>query len=195
MFLTDAAVHAGLDAILPSGATNTQLSVHTDYSAIGANLHGAKTDANFSAASGRSKALSAAVDIAITGATTIKWIGAWSTGGLTFYGMAPNGGSAKTFQLDLLNNRVYCEGSGYANDDKVVFFGATAPTGLTTGTDYFVVGVTPGDPDYFQVSLTQGGAAIDITGQHAAGCVVSKLVAETYSGTGTHRVNSFNLSL
>lgn len=195
MFLTDYAVHAGLDAILPSGATNTQLSLHNAYSATGANLVGSKTNANFSAASSRQKVLSAAVDISVPSADTVRWIGAWSSGGTNFIGMVPNGGTAKSFQVDVTNNRIYCEGHSFVNDDKVAFFGGTAPTGLTAGTEYFVVGNTAGDPDYFQVATTSGGAAIDITGQAAASCVVSKLVPESYSGSGTHRVNSFTLTL
>lgn len=195
MFLTDTAVHAALDAILPSGAGNSYLSIHSDYSATGANLIGSKTSANFSAAATRQKALSAAVDISVPSANTVKWVGAWDSTQAIFKGMVPNGGSAKTFQVDLTNNRIYCEGHGMSNDDKVVFFGGTAPTGLTAGTEYWVVGTTPGDPDYFQVSTSQGGGAVDITGQAGAGCVLSKLVAEVYAGSGTHRVNTFTVTL
>ena len=72
MYLTDATVNAALDNILPSGSGNVLLSVHTDYSATGTNIHGSKTSANFSAASARSKALSGPCDITITGAITIK---------------------------------------------------------------------------------------------------------------------------
>lgn len=193
MFLTDTAANAALDAALPSGASNAQLSLHSAYSATGANLVGSKTAATFAAAASRSKALSSAVDITVPSANTVRWIGAWDSTGATFKGMIPNGGTAKPFQLDLTNNRVYCEGHGYANDDKVAFFGDTAPTGLTAGTEYFVITVTAGDPDYFQVSTSSGGAAVDITGQHGAGCFVSKLVPETYSGAGTHRVNSYTV--
>jgi hypothetical protein len=193
MRLTDTSAHAALDAMLPAGASNGRLSLHSAYSATGANLVGVTTACTFAAAAGRTKALSAAVDIAVPGAATVRWIGAWDSTGVTFKGMIPNGGSARSFQLDLTNNRIYCEGSGFVNDDKVAFFGDTVPGGLTEGTEYFVVGVTAGDPDYFQVSATSGGAAIDITSQHGAGCDVSKLVPEVYAAAGTHRVNSFNL--
>lgn len=194
MFLTDATVHGMLDNALPGGANNVQLSLHNAYSATGANLVGNKTAATFSSATGRQKALSSPVDIAVPSADTVRWIGAWSADGNTFKGMVPNGGAAKTFQVDVTNNRIYCENSGLANDQKVAFFGAAAPGGLTAGVEYFVVGVTAGDPDYFQVSSSQGGAAIDITGQHGDGCMVSRLVPEVYSGAGTHRVNTFVLA-
>jgi hypothetical protein len=199
MFIPDAAIHIGLDAIYPTGtgATRLYLSVHTDYSATGANLHNAKVATEWNAAASRQKALTASTNIAISGACTIKWIGTWGgTTGDTFKGMSPNGSAGDfTFQLDLTNNRVYAEGSGLANDEKVTFYGATAPTGLTAGTTYWVVGVTAGDPDYFQVSLTQGGAAIDITGQHAAGCVVSDIIEDVYAGAGTHTVSTFTINL
>jgi len=193
--LTDATVHAMLDNQFPAGAGQVYLSAHSAYSATGANLLDAKTSANFSAAASRQKALAAACDIAITGGNTVKWIGAWDSTQATFKGMYPNGGSDKTFQLDLTNNRVYCEGHGFDNDDNITFHGAAAPAGLAVGTTYFVVSVTAGDPDYFQVAATQGGAAIEITGQHTTGCVVSKIVEETYAANGTHRVNQFTINL
>lgn len=193
--LTDTTVQSMLDNQFPSGAGNVLISAHSAYSATGANLIGSKTSANYSAAASRQKALSAAVDITIAGGNTVKWIGLWDSTGATFKGMVPNGGSDFSFQVDLTNNRVYCEGHGLANDDKITFHGAAAPTGLTAGTTYFVVGVTAGDPDYFQVAATQGGAAIDITGQAAAGCAVSKIIEEAYAGAGTHRVNSLTIVL
>lgn len=193
--LTTTVINAMLDNQFPSGAGNTQLSLHTDYSATGANLHGSKTNANMSAAASRQKALSAAVDISVTATATIKWIGVWDTGGTNFLAMFPNGGSDFTFQVDLTNNRIYCEGSGLATNDKIAFHGDTAPTGLTAGTTYFVVGTTAGDPDYIQVAATQGGSAIDITGQAAAGCLLSKIVEETYSSNGTHRISTLTINL
>lgn len=193
--LTDTAINAMLDNQFPAGSGNVYLSVHSGYSATGANLLGSKTSANFSAAASRQKALSAAVDISVAGGNTVKWIGLWDSTQAVFRGMYPNGGTDYSFQVDLTNNRIYAEGSGLVNDDKIVFHNNTAPTGLTAGTTYFVVGTTAGDPDYFQVAATQGGAAIDITGQHAAGCVVSKIVEETYSGAGTHRVSTLTINL
>jgi len=52
---------------------------------------------------------------------------------------------------------------GLTDNDRVVVsaeFGGTLPTGLTAGTVYHVVGSAT---DTFQVSLTQGGAAVTIT--------------------------------
>lgn len=197
--LVDSAVNAALDALFPTGTGTDRcyLSAHTDYHATGSNLHGSKTAGAWAAASSRQKAITAAIDISITATVTIKWIGMWGgTAGDTFRGMIPNGSTGdKTFQVDLTNNRIYCEGHGWSNDQKITFHGGTPPTGLTVGTTYFVVGVTAGDPDYFQVAATAGGSAIDITGQAAAGCVVSNITEETYSSNGTHRVSTLTIDL
>ncbi len=199
MFLTDAAKGVALDALFPTGTGTDRcyLSAHTGYSASGASLHGAKTAGAWAATSGGSKNISAAIDIAITAPATISWIGAWGgTAGDTFRGMMPNGSTGfNSFQVDLANNRIYCEGHGWANDQKIVFYGATPPTGLTAGTTYYVTGVVAGDPDYFQVAATAGGAAIDITGQAAAGCGVSNIIEEAYASNGTHRVSSYTIPL
>lgn len=196
MFIPDVTINAMLDNQYPSGAGNTYLSTHSDYSATGANLLGAKTSANMSAAATRQKALSAAVGIAVAGGNTVKWIGVWDSTQATFRGMVPNAGSGdKSFQVDVANNRIYCENHGWAANQKIVFYGDTPPTGLTAGVTYFVKTVTAGDPDYFDVSATAGGAAIDITGQAGAGCSVSDIVEETYSSSGTHTVNTFTINL
>lgn len=193
--LTDATINAMLDNQFPSGAGNVLLSLHSAFSATGANLIGSKTSSNFSAASSRSKALSTAVDIAVPSANTVRWIGAWDSAGATFKGMFPNGGSDFSFQVGVTPNTIIAEGTGFANDDTITFHGGTPPAGLTEGTVYFVVGVTAGDPDTFQVAATQGGSAIDITGQPAAGCAVSKIIQDVYAGTGTHRVSTLAIAL
>jgi hypothetical protein len=200
MYLTDTTKNAALDAICPTGTGTNRayLSAHTAYSATGASLHGSKTAAEWAAASGGSKDITATdIDITITGAVTINWIGAWGgTAGSTFIGMMPNASTgAKSFQVDLANNRIYCEAHGWSDTNKITFYGATAPTGLTAGTTYFVSGTTPGDPDYFTVSATSGGAAIDLTGQAAAGCFVSNITEEAYAAGGTHRVTAFIITL
>lgn len=194
--LTDARLNAGLDAAIPN---SVKLSVHNAYSATGANIIAgtAKTAGTMSAASSRSKALSAAVDIvSVPAAGVVRWVGIWDgTVDTTFIGMVPNGGSDKSFQVDLTNNRIYCEGHGLVNDDKVVFHNGNPGTALAAGTEYFVVGVTAGDPDYFQVSATQGGAAIDLTDQPHITARLSKLVPETYASGGTHRVSTLVVSI
>lgn len=204
MFLTDTAKGVALDALFPTGTGTNRcyLSAHTDYSATGSNLHGSKTAGEWAAASSGSKDITATdVDIAITYVATpivVKWIGCWGgAAGDTFRGMMPNGSTgAKTFQLDVAtNNTILCEQHGWSNGQKVVFYGATAPTGLTAGTTYLVRDVTSADPDTFKVELTSGSGAIDITGQAAAGCFVSNITEETYSSSGTHKVTGYVITM
>lgn len=194
--LTDATVNSMLDNQFPSGAGNVYLSTHTAFSATGASLTGSKTSANFSAAASRQKALSTAVNIAVSGGPTISWIGLWDSTQAVFRGMVPNGGTGdKSFQVDVTNNKIVCENHGWSANQKITFHGGTPPTGLTEGVTYFVKTVTAGDPDTFDVSATAGGAAIDITGQPAAGCMVSDIVEEVYSGSGTHSVTALTINL
>ena len=50
---------------------------------------------------------------------------------------------------------------GLANGDRVILTQITTTTGISTNTPYFVVGATT---NTFQLALTAGGAAIDLTG-------------------------------
>lgn len=195
---TDARVNAMLDTEF---ALNDVMSLHSAFSLTGANeLTGggyARQVITWAAAAARSKAASAAVpDFSVAAASTVAFVGVWNSAGTVFRGMWPNGGAEKTYQLDVVtNNRIYCEGHGMVDTNRVVFTGATVPGGLTAGTVYFVVGTTAADPDYFQVSLTSGGAAIDITGLPSGDSMVSKCVPEVYSGAGTHRITAFSVAL
>lgn len=192
--ITDTRANAMLDAEFSTG---DRLSLHTAYSTTGANevVGGtyARQTVTWAAAASRQKSSSAAVDLTgLPAAVTVAWIGVWNSAGTVFRGMSPNNGSDFAFQVGVAANTIIVEGHALANDDRVVFTG-TPPTGLTEGTHYFVVGVTAGDPDTFQVSATQGGAAIDITGQPSANCMGSKITLETYAAAGgTHRVSSFS---
>lgn len=60
------------------------------------------------------------------------------------------------------------DANNFQEDDIVVFEGTSLPAGITAGQNYFVVNKTDLDSDLdddeFQVSLTQGGAAINFTG-------------------------------
>lgn len=193
--LSDATVNAMLDSL-----TLDLASLHTAYSASGANeVTGgspayAKKAITMAAAASRARAASTAPVFDVP-ATTVRFIGLWTNAGTVFRGMFANGGTEKGFQVDVTNNRVLCEVHGLVDNDKVVFYGGTPPTGLTEGTVYFVVGTTSADPDYFQVSLTLGGAAIDITGQPTAQCKFSKIIEEVFGAQGTFTVSALSLGI
>ena len=68
--------------------------------------------------------------------------------------------------VDTSGNRFRCDGHQYENGMIVRFAmsSGTAPAPLSANVDYYIVGVLrDGTGDWFQVSLTSGGAAIDIT--------------------------------
>jgi hypothetical protein len=91
------------------------------------------------------------------------------------------------------SNTITSSAHGLVNTDRVMVFNVLAeslPTGLTEGTIYFVVGATT---DTYQVSLTSGGAAVDIT---AVGELFQqKVVPETLAGQGQIVLSSGNLTL
>ena len=193
--LTDGCVNTMLDAI-----TFDLASLHTAYSITGANeVTGgspayARKAITVAAAASRARAASSAPVFDVP-ATTVRWIGIWTNAGTVFRGMFANGGNEKGFQVGVTANTILCELHGLVNDDKVVFYGGTPPTGLTEGTVYFVVGVVAGDPDTFQVALTQGGAAIDITGQPTAACKLSKIIEEVFASQGTFTVTALSFGI
>lgn len=194
--ITDARVNAMLDTEFVTGDL---MSLHTAFSATGASevTGGTYTrqSITFAAASARAKAISASLSFTLLPASvTIAFLGIWNSAGTTFKGMWPNGGTERSYQVDLANNRIYCEGHGMIDTDRVVFTGTTLG-GPAAGTSYFVVGTTAGDPDYFQVSTTSGGAALDLTGQPSGDASVSKQVLEPYVGAGgQHDVNTFSIA-
>lgn len=127
----------------------------------------------------------------IPASTTVRWWGSWSAlSGGTFYAYAPLGGSPKEFIVDVTANTIECPAHGFANGDRIVFYGDTVPGGLVEGTEYFVVGSTTDD---FQVAGTSGGSAIDLTSQAGRGCLVSRIVPETFAAQGTYTLNDADI--
>ena len=69
--------------------------------------------------------------------------------------------------VDLANNLINANAHGLVNGQRVLFSSTgTAPGGLTLLNYYFIVGVAA---NTFQLSLTQGGAAIDLITQQGTG--------------------------
>lgn len=103
-----------------------------------------------------------------------------------FMGYLPFGGATKGFGVcesgDVTANTISSSAHGLSNTDRVMVYNVFAeslPTGLIEGTLYYVVGAAT---DNFQVSLTSGGAAVDIT---AVGeLFFQKFVVETFGAQG-----------
>lgn len=103
-----------------------------------------------------------------------------------YMGYLPFGGAVRTFgtsnAADVTANTISSAAHGLANADRVMLFNIfaeTLPAGLTEGTMYFVVGAAT---DTFQVSLTSGGAAVDITG--VGEMFIQKVVVEVFGAQG-----------
>lgn len=92
---------------------------------------------------------------------------------------------------DPANDTLKSPNHGMVNNDRVVVSSrvvGTTPTGLTDGTVYHVVSATV---DNFKVSLTQGGAAVDITADGAA--LVRRVTPRVITAGDTFRLPIGNL--
>lgn len=187
MFTTDAK-----NAML-GGLTFSAASLHTAYpGTTGANeVSGgsyARQVPSVAAASGAVRTASA--NSWSVPATTVRWVGYWN--GTTFLCCAPNGGSPKEFVATPGTDTITSPAHGYADTQKIVFYGGTVPGGLTEGTVYYVRDATT---DTFKVAATSGGAAIDITSAGTGGCMVSTITEDAYAGAGTHTISSATFGL
>lgn len=108
-------------------------------------------------------------------------------------GASPVKGFGTVDSAGVTANNIQSAAHGLANADRVTVYNVFAeslPTGLTEGTLYFVVGAAT---DTFQVSLTSGGAAVDIT---AVGELFwQRCVPETFAGQGQVTVAAGQITL
>jgi hypothetical protein len=110
-----------------------------------------------------------------------------------FKGASPKVGFGTVDSADVTANTITSNGHGLVNTDRVIFFnvvGETIPTGITEGAAYFVVGTAT---DTFQIALTSGGAAIDLTGQGEV--YFEKVVPEVFAGQGQITVATNQITL
>lgn len=189
-----------LDESLADGITH--LSLHTAYSSSGANeVTGgspayARQAVAWAAASGGAKAMTGTETFDIPAGTTVRWIGGWDavTSG-DFKGMTPNGGGTpEAFTVpDISNDTLEAPGHGFSNTQTVVVWavpGVALPTGLSEGTVYYVISATTDD---LALSLTSGGAAVNITAVGSG--FLQRIVEETFGAQGTHTVSALTLTL
>lgn len=149
----------------------------------------ARVAATFGAAASGQKANSGALTIDVAAGTysDLLFFNAGTGNAVGNYlGYAPINGSVKGFgtvnAAGVTADAITSAAHGLANTDRVRVYNVFAeslPTGLTEGTLYFVVGATT---DTYQVSLTSGGAAVDIT---AIGeLYFQKVIPEVFASQG-----------
>ena len=158
-----------------AGGTYARQSITWDAAAVG-NLNSANTPI-----------------IPIPGTNTVVWIGFFSlvTAGV-FHAYSPLNADPKFYSVVLATEVFTSLAHGFVNDDKVVFYNGVVPGGLVEGTEVFIITATT---DTFQVSLTSGGVAIDITSIGADTVRVSKVVPETFGSDGNLTVSDADLNL
>jgi hypothetical protein len=104
-------------------------------------------------------------------------------------------GLALVRTADATADDVQSQTHGLAANDRVVFEvieQLTVPAGLTAGTLYYVI-ATGLTTDAFRVSTTQGGAAVNITGNGSA--IWRKVVVTNFSSAGTFQVAAGDLDI
>jgi hypothetical protein len=202
--LTDLCKNALLDSAVAAGLTTTpHFSLHTGFPPAGGNeVTGgspayARKPFTWSAAATGVKVSSAAqtVDVPATTVRAVAVYDALTVG--TQKAWSPAGASARrAFTVNAAGVTADAFDSpahGLVNGNSVLVWttiGAALPTGVSEDTEYFVVGATT---DTFQLALTSGGAAINITAIGDGD--VQKFVPEVFAGQGTYQVTTFTVSL
>ncbi|GAA5076661.1 hypothetical protein HNP84_007329 [Thermocatellispora tengchongensis] len=185
---------AGRDYMLDQFVTGrgTHLSLHSAYSATGGNeLTGggyARVAPTYAAASGGSKALAASVAFQVPAGSTVGWVGWWSqaSGGI-HGGMTPLTGADVTappaaYTAAAATDVLTAPGHAFVDGDTVVVFpgaAASLPAGLTAGTVYHVRDVAGAT---LKLAASQGGAAINLTGDGAG--IIMPITVETFASAG-----------
>jgi hypothetical protein len=124
----------------------------------------ARQAVTFNAASGGLMDNSGALNFTNMPSVTIYGVGVWdaaSAGNALYTGML--GGARDAFTAADTGDVFTAPAHGLSDNDRVVLeagFGGSLPTGVSEGTIYHVVS---GTTDTFQVSTSQGGAAVVLT--------------------------------
>lgn len=166
--LEDAGIDDAIDAFT---LLADHISIHTSYSnsggneATGGSPAYARLNLSWDAASGRIADNTNAEQFDLP-AGTYGYLGFWDalTVG-TFLGMVPLGSTfSKVCNIWNTGDLIELPAHGLSNDDRVALFDVgleALPTGPTEGTLYHVVNANAND---FQISTSQGGGALTISG-------------------------------
>jgi len=203
MPIIDAAANAMLDTLtgrFDVSSLHTAFPGSTGASEVSGGSY-ARQSITWNAAASRNADSSNTPAFSVPSGNTVVWAGFWedTPSPDTFQGYVPlkqaGDWGPNSYQVDITANTILLELAGPANDDRVVFYNGAAPTGITEGDVNWVVGVTTATPDTFQVSLTQGGAAIALSAEGPDDTVVSQVRPETFGSDGTYTLNDVDFSL
>lgn len=200
MPFNDAAKNAMLDALDESASQITHVGVHTltdpgtgatanSGEATGGSPAYARQSVAWGAAASGQKSNTGAITLDVPAGTygfLTYWNASTGNSGTQYRGYAPINGSVKGFgtvdSAGVTADAIQSAAHGLVDNDRVMVFNVFAeslPTGLTEGTVYHVVSAAT---DTFEVSTTQGGASVNITGQGEL--FFQKVVPETFGAQG-----------
>lgn len=197
MPFNDPAKNVMLDALDEAATQITHIGAHTlTDPGTGTNANSgeaaggsyARVAVTWAAAASAAKANSGALLIDVP-VGTYGFLTFWnaSTGNTNNYrGYAPINGTVRGFgtvdSAGATADAIQSAGHGLSDTDRVMVMnvlGESLPTGLTEGVIYFVV---TSATNTFELSLTSGGASVDITGQGEL--YWQKIIPETYASPG-----------
>lgn len=199
MPFNDTSKNVALDALDESATQITHVGIHTltdpgtgtnanAGEATGGSPTYARQAVTWAAASGGTKSNSGSLTFDVpSGTYGFFTLFNASTGNTNNYrGYIPFGGGTKGFgtvdSAGVTADAIQSAGHNLVDNDRVMVFNVFAeslPTGLTEGTIYHVVS---GATDTFEVSTTQGGASVNLTGQGEL--FWQKVVPETFGSQG-----------
>jgi hypothetical protein len=142
------------------------------------------------------KAITNTPQFDVPAGSTVEWVGMWTAlAAGSFWGCSPAGaGDRRAFCApDIATDVLDSPAHGFADGDQVVVWaglGAGLPAPLAEGTIYFVVNSTT---DTLQLSLTSGGAAINLT--TIGDGDLQQIIPETFAAQGQYTVDSLSVSL
>jgi hypothetical protein len=199
MALSTAGKNSALDSVT---ASVTHLALFTAYPAdtpvnevTGGTPAYARTAATWATAGASSGTISLDNSPAfnVPNGTDVQWIGGMTASASgTLLARWPLAGEAQEFAVATGTDVFTATGHGFSDTNTIVFYGGSAPTGITVGTVYFARDVAT---DTFKVAATSGGSAIDITGQPSTGDHVVSRITVNSGAQRTVTVTSLSLHM
>lgn len=183
MSIIDAAKNDAIDAVL-SPITHVDCMAADGTTSVAS----ARQPVGWDAAAARIGDNTGQVDVTITAGGTVFWVAGYTalTGG-TQRSLTPAGSTFKRPALvEDTGDLITLPAHGLSDNDRIVveqYNGEGIPTGLAAQTFYYVISATT---DTFQVSLTEGGAAVTIS---ADGIVfVQDAIPNPFPSGGTYQI-------
>jgi len=185
--------HIGIHTLVTAPPTDTTPGTSTNAAATeasGGSPAYARLAVTWGAAASGQKSNTGALTFDVP-ANTYGFFGMYNnltTNSGNFRGYIPFGGASAIKGFGTVNaagvtgDLITSGAHGLVNTDRVLFFNVFAeslPGGITEGAAYFVVG---GTTDTFQIALTSGGAAVDLTS--VGELYFQKVVPEVFAAQG-----------